>query len=254
MGFLKRPSPKGSLLKMGGTSFFIHVTLIAFLSLNPWPSIINPRPTAYTVTLMPVLIQEPEIQKTEAPPVLKEEILKPIEKTKPIEKPKKDDIVEKVKKPSLKDEVPLKRLQDAIEEIRKKAAIDEIQKRVARRERIEEKPMVANPNVPITASPKRPTEIESKWSEYYSLLWAKIKESWTIPENLLKEKVDLEAIIVLIIDKDGKIKRSWFEKKSGNDLYDQRAMRAIKKAEPLPLLPSELNENTLEVGIRFFPD
>lgn len=240
---------------MGGTSFFIHVALIAFLSLNPWPSIINPRPTAYTVTLMPVLIQEPEIQKTEAPPSApKEEILKPIEKTKPIEKLKKDDLVEKIKKPSPKEKIPLKHLQDAIEEIRKKAALDEIKKRVARRERIEEKPVVAHPNVSIDTPPKRPTEIESKLNEYYSLIWAKIKEAWTIPENLLKEKVDLEAIIVLIIEKDGKIKKSLFEKKSGNDLYDQMAMRAIKRAEPLPPIPNEWNENTLEIGIRFFPD
>ena len=86
------------------------------------------------------------------------------------------------------------------------------------------------------------------------MIWAKIKESWAIPENLLKEKVDLEAVIVLIIEKDGKIKKSWFEKKSGNELYDQMAMRAIKKAEPLPSIPGELNENTLEIGIRFPPD
>jgi TonB family protein len=86
------------------------------------------------------------------------------------------------------------------------------------------------------------------------MLWAKIKEAWTIPENLLKERVDLEAIVVIIIERDGKIKKSWFEKKSGNALYDQMAMRAIKKAEPLPPIPKELSENTLEIGIRFFPD
>jgi outer membrane biosynthesis protein TonB len=32
------------------------------------------------------------------------------------------------------------------------------------------------------------------------------------------------------------------------------AMRAIKKAEPLPPIPKELGEDTLEIGIRFFPD
>jgi TonB family protein len=89
---------------------------------------------------------------------------------------------------------------------------------------------------------------------YYSFVWAKIKGAWTIPENLLKEMVDLEAIIVVIIDRDGKIQKFWFEKKSGNALYDQSAMRAIKKAEPLPPIPLELSEDTLEIGIRFFPD
>jgi TonB family protein len=89
---------------------------------------------------------------------------------------------------------------------------------------------------------------------YYSFVWAKIKGAWTIPENLLKEMVDLETIIVVIIDRDGKIQKFWFEKKSGNALYDQSAMRAIKKAEPLPPIPQELSEDTLEIGIRFFPD
>ena len=66
--------------------------------------------------------------------------------------------------------------------------------------------------------------------------------------------VDLETIIVLIIERGGKIKKFWFEKKSGNALYDQSAMRAIKKAEPLPPIPQELSEDILEIGIRFFPD
>jgi TonB family protein len=221
--------------------------------------IIKVQPTAYTVTLMPISIQEPEIQKPIPPPAVKEEIPKPIEKPK-IEKPKKDDIVEKIKKPQ-KEKVELKHLQDAIEEIRKKVALDEIQKRVARREKAQERPAVVSPPTPIVpsptpmvSSPKPPPSMEFKLNEYYSMIWAKIKEAWTIPENLLKEMVDIETVIVVIIERDGKIQKCWFEKKSGNDLYDQMAMRAIKKAEPLPPIPKELNEKTLEIGIRFFPD
>jgi len=75
-----------------------------------------------------------------------------------------------------------------------------------------------------------------------------------LKENLLKEMVDLETIIVLIIERNGKIQKFYFEKKSGNALYDQSAMRAIKKAEPLPPIPKELSEDSLEIGIRFFPD
>jgi colicin import membrane protein len=86
------------------------------------------------------------------------------------------------------------------------------------------------------------------------LIWAKIKEGWTLPENLPKEKADLEAIIIVVIEKGGKIQKSWFEKKSGNALYDQMAMRAIKKAEPLPPIPKELSEDSLEIGIRFYPE
>jgi len=125
---------------------------------------------------------------------------------------------------------------------------------VARREKTEERTPVVSPPVPMISSAKTSPSMESKLNEYYSMIWAKIKEAWTIPENLLKEMVDLETIIVIIIERDGKIQKSWFEKKSGNALYDQMAMRAIKKAEPLPPIPKEFNEKTLEIGIRFFPD
>ena len=76
------------LLKMGGISLVIHIASVVFLNLNPWPTIIKVRPPAYTVTLMPLSLREPEVLKATVPPP-KEEISKPVEKVKPIEKPKK---------------------------------------------------------------------------------------------------------------------------------------------------------------------
>jgi TonB family protein len=96
--------------------------------------------------------------------------------------------------------------------------------------------------------------LESKLNEYYSMIWAKIKEEWTLPEDLPKGKIGLETTIVVIIDREGKVKKSWFEKRSGDALYDQMAMRAIKKAEPFPPIPKEFSDNTFEIGIRFHPD
>ena len=90
--------------------------------------------------------------------------------------------------------------------------------------------------------------------DYYTTIWAKIKKGWTLPENLSKGKTDLEAIIVVVIEREGKIQKTWFEKRSGNALYDQMAMRAIKKAEPYPPIPKEFGDSTFEVGIRFYPD
>lgn len=183
---------------------------------------------------------------------------------KPIEKIKKDDIVEKVKKEEKekeKNQEALNRLHEALEEIRKKAALDQIQKRISKREVTKEvvpspSPIPSPSPSPVASPAITPSLRESKLNEYYGLIWAKIKQAWTIPENLLKEKerVDLETIIVVIIGRDGRVQNSWFEKKSGNALYDQMAMRAILKAEPLPPLPKELNQETLEIGIRFFPD
>ncbi len=251
---LQRQNSTDRLLATVGLSLLFHFALVLFLSLNPLPTLIKVRPTAYTVTLMPVSIPEPEIPPPPPPSVPKEEKIKPVEKIKPIEKPKKDDIVEKVKKKE-RDKESLHRLQEAIEEIRKKAALDEIQKRMAKREVPTPTPPPPSPIIsPVAPPPISPSLRESKLNEYYGLIWAKIKASWTIPENLLKERVDLETIIVIIIEREGKVQKSWFEKKSGNALYDQMAMRAIIKADPLPPIPKELNQESLEIGIRFFPD
>ncbi len=246
-------------------SLLFHFILVLLLSLNPWPTLIKLQPTSYTVTLMPVSIPESALPAPPtAPPIPKEEKIKPVEKIKPIEKPKKDDIVEKVKKKEV-DKESIDRLQQAIEEIRKKAALEEIQKRVSKREVTPAQQSTPPSSPPPVVSPlpspplPSPTPLsashrQSKLNEYYSLIWARIKASWTIPEHLLKEGVDLETIIVIIIEVNGKVQRSWFEKKSGNALYDQMAMRAIIKADPLPPIPKELNQESLEIGIRFTPD
>ncbi|OGP79018.1 MAG: hypothetical protein A2V86_14925 [Deltaproteobacteria bacterium RBG_16_49_23] len=241
-----------------GVSLLFHFAIVIFLSLNPWPDMMKVRPTAYTVTLMPVSVPETEIPKPPAPPVLKEEKIKPVEKVKPIQKPKKEDIVEKVKKKEKeRDTESLKHLQEALEEIRKKAALDEIQKRMAKRVVTTPAPppaIISPAPSPVTPPTLSPSLRESKLNEYYGLIWVKIKGAWTIPENLLKEGVDFETIIIIIIERNGKVQKSWFEKKSGNALYDQMAMRAVIKAEPLPPIPKELNQESLEIGIRFFPD
>ena len=182
-----------------------------------------------------------------------------------------------------KERGSLKSLQEAIEDVHKKVALDEIQKKVARRGY---PPQASSVSSSGSSSPSGsgsgtgpgsgggtgpgsggfPTGgsswgssggssvWESKLNEYYSMIWAKIKEEWTLPENLPKGKTNLETIIVVLIDREGRIQKSWLEKRSGNALYDQMAMRAIKKAEPFPPIPKEFGESTFEIGIRFHPD
>jgi TonB family protein len=103
-------------------------------------------------------------------------------------------------------------------------------------------------------SPWGSSLLEAKLNDYYSTIWAMIKKEWSLPENLPKGKTDLETVIVVVIEKDGSVQKSWFEKKSGNNLYDQMAMRAIKKAEPFPPIPKELGDSPFELGIRFYPE
>ena len=181
----------------------------------------------------------------------------------------------------------LKSLEEAIEDIDKKAALEDIQKKVARRERSErgakEESPVTRPSQGVMASGSGTgtgtgsgtgsgpvgspsggspwgsssggsSALESKLNDYYSTIWAKIKKEWTLPEDLPKGKKDLETVIVVIVERDGKVQKSWFEKRSGNAHYDQSAMRAIKKADPLPPIPKEFSDETFEIGIRFHPE
>ena len=109
----------------------------------------------------------------------------------------------------------------------------------------------AGPCGPGGSASGSPSLLDIRLNEYYTEIWAKIKKGWTIPENLSVKKEDWEAIVILTIERDGKLQKSWFEKRSGNNLYDQSAVRAIKKADPFPALPKEWSEKTLEIGIRF---
>jgi TonB family protein len=101
---------------------------------------------------------------------------------------------------------------------------------------------------------KERSPLESKLNEYYNTLWGKIKEQWTLPEVHRKEMAGLETVIVLKIDRGGKVKEMWYEKRSGNSQYDQIAWQAIKKAEPFPPFPQEFGGDTFKIGIRFHPD
>ncbi len=194
-----------------------------------------------------------------------------------------------LKKEDLDKQKSYKHLQEALEEIKKKAALDRIKKRVtlreeAEREAAEESGSTRSSQEPGAASSGRgsgsgsgtgtgsgsigsPTggspwgslsggssEFASKENDYYNMIWAKIKQEWALPGDLPKGGKNLETVIVIVIERNGKIRKSWFEKKSGNAQYDQMAMRAIKKADPLPAIPKEFSDETFEVGIRFHPE
>ncbi len=81
---------------------------------------------------------------------------------------------------------------------------------------------------------------------YIELAQRLIWNEWALPE--IKDIEGLETIVIIKIEKDGKIKILGMEKSSGDSLYDRSALRAIMKASPLPPPPEEM-----EIGIRFRP-
>jgi len=89
-----------------------------------------------------------------------------------------------------------------------------------------------------------------RYIAYYKRIWSQIQFSWVIPEGVTA-RVSLVTVVGIRIAADGEIEQFWIEEKSGNDYYDQSALRAIRKANPLPPLPKDLRGEPLEVGINF---
>ncbi|MDY6851540.1 MAG: TonB family protein, partial [Thermodesulfobacteriota bacterium] len=52
---------------------------------------------------------------------------------------------------------------------------------------------------------------------------------------------------------DGKIMKAWFERNSGQKYFDQSAIKAVRRSDPLPPLPEVFKGREIEIGLRFTP-
>lgn len=89
-----------------------------------------------------------------------------------------------------------------------------------------------------------------RFRAYYDQIWGKIRSSWVLPAGVATEG-RLLTVVGIRISPSGEIEQYWIEKKSGNEYYDQSAIRAIRKSDPLPSLPKDLANEPLEVGVNF---
>jgi len=93
-------------------------------------------------------------------------------------------------------------------------------------------------------------EMDARMASYYAAVWAKIKGQWSLPKDILS-KDSLEAVIQARILRSGAVGDVSFEKRSGNRFFDDSAMKAVRKASPLPPLPEWIRDSSIEIGIRF---
>ncbi|MDD5170419.1 MAG: TonB family protein [Syntrophales bacterium] len=98
---------------------------------------------------------------------------------------------------------------------------------------------------------RRPaTAGNAKTNDYSRAIWAKIKSQWALPGGILP-KQNILAIIHVRILRNGALTDISIEKRSGNAYFDNSALRAVEKSNPLPPLPEGINDSSLDVGIRF---
>ncbi len=88
-----------------------------------------------------------------------------------------------------------------------------------------------------------------EYKAYYGKIRQKTQSLWVYTGKDTGKGI---AVVVAIkINKDGNLLDYWIEQRSGNNMFDDSALRAIQKAAPYPALPQELDKETLEIGIRF---
>jgi len=224
----------------------IHLAVLSILAFLPWFSVKKINVPIYQVALITQAAPEPKVTKPKVT-VTKKPSRKPPKKVKkePVKakKPKPREKVALREKPIRKDIISEKRVQQKME-----SRIEKLREKVE----TEEKPVVTEKVTEIAPKPSRAV-IDIRLRAYYNSIWQRIKEEWILPGSLLEEVEEI-PVIVIKLRRDGSIVESWFEKKSGSLMYDESAMRAIKKANPLPPFPQELDEEFLEIGIRFHPE
>lgn len=147
--------------------------------------------------------------------------------------------------------VPMKEqevLKRAVPDLEK--ALDSIRERV----RAESRPLPATPPQASEAEPSSgqtgQAGVDQGMDPYYAEIWARIRGQWAMPQGILP-KGDVENIVNIRILRNGAVVDVVFEKRSGNRYFDDSAIRAIKKASPLPPLPAWIRGDGIEIGVRF---
>lgn len=94
--------------------------------------------------------------------------------------------------------------------------------------------------------------VASARTAYYTMIQNIIKRNWSIPDFLRTQK--LQAHVVLVVRKDGKVLNVQIEKGSGQPLFDQSVESAVRKSDPLPPFPEVYSPAKEEIGLRFRPE
>ncbi len=89
-----------------------------------------------------------------------------------------------------------------------------------------------------------------KFPLYGALIEKRISALWS-PPPLIVGLEGKETIVSFQLSRSGRIQDVQIEKSSGNNFYDQAALRAIYEADPLPPWPQGFHEISLKIYFRF---
>ncbi len=114
-----------------------------------------------------------------------------------------------------------------------------------RREKALSEPVYGDPS----GDPEGTTDQASEGDRYLALVTRALQGNYRLPSTLSeKDRMYLKATVVLVILPDGRISSYRFEKRSGNDAFDDALDRAVRQTR-LPPPPPELRERYRTVGL-----
>ncbi len=87
---------------------------------------------------------------------------------------------------------------------------------------------------------------------YQAAIYKRLQQFWALPE-FKKWDPSLTAVVVITISTDGAITNQYFEKRSGDSVFDQFVEKTLHDAAPLPQIPAALRKSQYEIGLRFKP-
>ena len=105
---------------------------------------------------------------------------------------------------------------------------------------------------PLMAGPSVAGGVEFPYGWYLTAIQKKVENNWQPPAAWGGQKPI--ATIMFYIDRQGRVKDAKIEKGSGVELYDQKALIAVKSAAPLPPLPAGFRGDMLGVHYTFFAE
>lgn len=79
-----------------------------------------------------------------------------------------------------------------------------------------------------------------------------ISRNWVFSEAIKAQ--GLETRVMVVINREGSILDLRVEKSSGNSIFDESAVRAVRKSAPLPPLPQVITYPKVEISLRFSPE
>ena len=215
------------------------------------PTTPEPEP-AELVPVGPIKPPEPDkpeikkIEKKPPEPPKAEDKPKPEPKPEPKPKPKEKRRVD----PDRKIDQALARLEKKVSKDKEEKHLDQAMASLAAKHSPGEG---ESSGVPGGRSRGPVTELDARMRDYYVVLYNIISSNWNMPpENLVDRSKKLETIYIIRIAPSGKIVKAWFQKKSGQEHFDNSAEKAVQRSR-LPRLPDVFKGNSIEVGLRFTP-